>query len=134
MVAISQIRKDSKQTAKAAKNTIVCNLYSKIKKLKDRSGGAITHGVIKQLITITADATPQFKITKHHIQYMQAKMANEVTQTNVLPPGCDQQNGPEPLPSASSSHKLGVRSKGATAHNNKVLLVVAQNEIAKKKD
>ena len=102
MVATSQIRKDAKQAAKAAKNTIVRNLCSQINKLKGRSGGAIKHGVIKQLIATIVDAVSQLKITRYNIRHMQVKMANEVIQTNVLPPGCNQKNGPEPLLFASS--------------------------------
>ena len=59
-------------------------------------------------------------------------MTNEVIQTNVLPPGCNQKNGPEPLPFSSSSRKLDGRPKVATDDkaNNQRIPFPSWNEIA----
>ena len=146
MVSLVTVRRDAKQGADAAKYTIVRSLCTRINKIKDDNDGVIKYGFITKLITATIDAVPQFKITRHSIRYMMAKLAKEAAEQQanklgsgaeqaeqkVVPPGCDQQNGRESL-LASSLRKPGGRPEGATAakSNNKLdSFVAARNDIA----
>ena len=106
MVSIVSIRRDTKQGADAAKNNRVRSVCTRLNKIRQENDAVVKYDLINKLIKTIIDAAPQFRITRHNIRYMQAKLAKEDEQ-NVVSPGCNQQNGPESLLSSSSFRKPG---------------------------